>query len=248
MNNKPNKMVWDSCLDETPTSCPVKIKSLTNNKYKENLEVVKKIIANNNTRFLEERKKVSSLIIKDSSIENGYEDVLNYIQKSNLPDNVSELVLKTVLRTSMQRIPDKDLYSKEIYLSSIKRAKSIKLHNIILNIPKCIELLIESYGDPISNEKSLLYVFMILIFVKKVINLCTVDLSEFEAILISCIYSYGGSSSLEQIYSRLNTSNLLEKYQISQSKDLLAHLNKLLDLKIVSKDNDVYNLVEEVFI
>jgi|GEM_PF-4336773 len=248
MNNSPKKMVWDDCLDETPKSSPVKIKSLVNKKYQNNFSVVKDEIARNNRRYLEERKKVSSLTIRDSSIENGFNDVLNYIDKMHLPPEVSELVLKTTLRTSMERIPKSDTYSKEVYLSSIKSAKSIKLHNIILNFPKCLSILCESYGNSWISDKYLSYIFSLLMFVKDVLNLATVKLTETEAVIISCIYSYNGEASLENIYSRLRNDNLLTKYGLSQKTDIMDYLQNLINLKIISENDGQYKLIEDVFV
>lgn len=248
MSNQPKKMVRNSCLDETPSSTPVVISSLTNAKYQRNLKNAKRAIAKNNRRYIAERKRVASLIIKDSAIESAFADVLDSFDYSLCPD-CSEIVLKTALRSAMERIAEPSLQAKELYLHSVKKAKSVKLHNIRFNLIHCLDTISESYlADQPFNSKILSYVLAVILFVKNTIQLMTINISEIDAVLLSCIYSYKKPVTIDDIYTRMKTSKLLDKYEITSKKQVKSHLDELIKLRTLDFDGNIYYLIEEVIL
>jgi hypothetical protein len=249
MSNTPKKFVWDDCLDTPLKSKSVKIKTIINAKYKENLPVVKQKIAQNNQRYLEERKKVAALVIKDSTIENVYSDVFSNINYNELPSNVKKPVLQAALRGSMTRITTPDKFSKDINLTNIEHVTTKKMHNIIFNLPKCIAKLAESYATvSLYDDTMLSYILVVLSFLKTFIEVITIELNEVDAVIVSCIYSFQKPVTIEEIYKRLENSNLLEKYAILSKSDICSRIKYLEQLKIVKLENDKCILIENVYI
>lgn len=247
MSNNPREFVWDTCLDEQPSSTPKKIKSLTNEKYRANLVFVRRVISKNNTRYQAERKKVASLIIKDINTDNGYEQILECINPST--DKKQRKVLEAALTLSFEKIAESSRDIKEIHLKNTGNAKSIKGYNIIFNLSHCLEKISESFAkENIFDNKYLSYLLGVLWFIKNAIKVCTINLTELDAVLISCIYSFKKAPTIEMIWQRLEASDLISKYQLTDIDVLTNKIETLKKLKIVTDNNGEYSLIEEVIL
>ena len=242
----------DESLFLPSETTPKKIKSLVNKKYDSHLDAVREIIAQNNRQYIEDQKRVADLIVKGSSNVSNDKDFSEFFEivKEMKDEKANIDVLTVTLISSMNKIKPNELYAQTIHLSDVKKTKSIKVYNILINLSKIWDLIEESYKntDELISKSAVPYVLSVIKILASIKKLSTINFSQSEAIVLSTIYSYGGHASKDQIFNRIVQSKLLNHEQFSTDENFSSILQRLEDIKTIEiKDNEYY-LIEEIII
>lgn len=250
--SKPEKLVLDECVFEEPTT--KKIKTTTNKKFKNNLDIVRKIISSKNQQYIDSQLKVADLIIKGQGPVSP-DNVIAQLRKiacDLADDEINKNVLDIALLATMEKLPVNEIVAQTVHLQDMDNSQSIKPYNIKFNLKKFLYIFYQSYNMGICVKSNNLFGFVLTIlkFLTHIQNIQTINFSKEEAIVLVTIYSYGGHATFDQIKSRIEASDLSEciytmvqKTHVLVLNDLLEHLKTVKTIDIISGE---YTIIEDL--
>lgn len=230
------------------------IQSMTNKKYKKNIVRTNRVIDEKNRNFELASQQISKILIKNSSGNQlGYSSnpAIKYYQEianSVREDSVSEVQINRAIETGITILQPQEFYSQSIKEKEGNQV-SQKPRNIIANFSfkNLLEIIVISFsvGESVININVIKLVLSLLSFIKKILKLSEIKLSETEAYVISFIAQINKKNISEDElikYIQKNCNTNIESNDIHKS---ITNLDKL---GVISLSNGRITLIETLLI
>ena len=192
--SKVQKLILDEYMLGSVKIKTKKIDSMTNDKYKSNINVVRKIIERNNLKYAEAEARAAKILIKNNDVNSHLTNsqVIGQIKKIayEVKENeVSDIIINRVLDAAIDELKEEDFFAHSLDIRDLNKSKSRKIYNIKFNIKYCFEMLNDAYciGKRFVDKNYFSLVLSILSLIKKLYNATTISLTYLEALIVSII-------------------------------------------------------------
>lgn len=254
--SKVPKLIFDDYILSSFEIKTKEIDSMTNDKYKSNVEKVRKIIERNNKKYAEAEARASKILIKSFDANTSFKNsqVIAQIQKIACEvkeKDVNELIITRVLDAAIDELKEEDFFAHSLDINDLNKSQSHKIYNIKFNIKYCFEMISDAYciGKSCVDKNYFSLVLSILSLIKKLNNVTTISLTYLEALVVAIIAKQRKNIEEENLINLvLNDENLKYCGCKVDSLKISNTLTNLSKMRIISIVDGKIELIESIIV